>query len=165
MNRLAPGTQRRLMLTAAWIFGIFLVVAFVFRRLDESQETLGVIAGIAAYLFLAAAVFILWRGWRAGGQDAGATAKRFVAGHPGVASAVGEPVEVGEPAGEVPSGSGAGQANLVVPVSGPEDEGRVDLVMARIARHWEVLSATLLVDGDRVRLAEGLSEASTDDDD
>ena len=71
---------------------------------------------------------------------------------------------MGEPEGEVPSGSGAAQANLVVPVAGPEDEGRVDLVMARIARHWEVLSATLLVDGDRVRLAEGLSEASADDD-
>ena len=165
MSRLAPGTQRRLMLTAAWIFGIFLVVAFVFRRLDESQETLGVVAGIAAYIFLAAAAFILWRGWRHGSQDAGATAKRFVAGHPGVASAVGEPVDVGEPEGEVPSGSGAAQANLAVPVSGPEDEGRVDLVMARIARHWEVLSATLLVDGDRVRLAEGLGEASGDDDD
>jgi len=165
VSRLAPGTQRRLMLTAAWLFGIFLVVAFVFRRLDASQETLGVIAGIAAYLFLAAAVFILWRGWRKGGHDAGATARRFVAGHPGVAAAVGEPVEVGDPEGEVPSGSGAAQANLVVPVSGPQDEGRVDLVMARIARHWEVLSATLLVDGDRVRLAEGLSETSDDDED
>lgn len=165
MSRLAPGTQRRLMLTAAWLFGIFLVIAFVFRRLDASQETLGVIAGIAAYVFLAAAAFILWRGWRKGSQDAAAAAKRFVAGHPGVAAAVGEPVEVGEPEGEVPSGSGAAQANLVVPVYGPQDEGRVDLVMARIARHWEVLSATLVVDGDRVRLAEGLSEASADDDD
>jgi hypothetical protein len=41
----------------------------------------------------------------------------------------------------------------------------VDLVMARLARHWEVLSATLLVDGDRVRLAEGPREAFTEDDD
>lgn len=165
MRRLAPGTQRRLMLIAAWIFGVFLIVAFAFRRLDESQETLGVIAGIAAYVFLAAAVFILWRGWRTGSQDAGATARRFVADHPAVAAAVGEPVEVGAPEGEVPTGSGAAQANLAVPVSGPEDEGRVDLVMARISRHWEVLSATLLVDGDRVRLAEGLGEASAADDD
>jgi hypothetical protein len=39
----------------------------------------------------------------------------------------------------------------------------VDLVMARIARDWEVLSATLVVDGDRVSLAEGLAEASADD--
>ena len=55
------------------------------------------------------------------------------------------------------------RANLAVPVRGPGGEGRVDLVMARIARHWEVLSATLVVDGDRVRLAEGLADAREDD--
>ena len=164
MSQLAPGTYRILMLTAAWIFGIFLVIAFVFRRLDASQETLGVVAGVAAYVFLAATVFILWRGWRRGSRDARATATRFVVRHPGVIAAVGEPVEVGEPEGEIPTGSGAAQANLAMPVYGPDDEGRVDLVMARIARHWEVLSATLVVDGDRVRLAEGLAESSGDDD-
>lgn len=164
MSRLAPGTQRRLMLAAAWIFGIFLVIAFTFRRLDASQETLGVIAGISAYVFLAAAVFILWRGWQKGSRDAAATAVRFVARQPAVVEAVGEPVEVGDPEGEIPSGSGAAQANLTIPVYGPEDEGRVDLVMARIARHWEVLSATLVVDGDRVRLAEGLGESAGDED-
>jgi hypothetical protein len=71
---------------------------------------------------------------------------------------------VGAPEGEGPTGSGAAQANLVVPVSGPGDSGQVDLVMARIARDWEVLSATLVVDGDRVRLAEGLADATGDDD-
>ncbi len=53
----------------------------------------------------------------------------------------------------------------MVPVSGPGGTGTVDLVMARLARHWEVLSATLLVDGDRVRLAEGPREAFSEDDD
>jgi Cytochrome oxidase complex assembly protein 1 len=81
-----------------------------------------------------------------------------------VASAVGRPVAAGEPEGEGPAGGGAAQANLRVPVSGPADEGRVDLVMARVAREWEVLSATLVVDGDRVRLAEGFAESSVDDD-
>lgn len=155
MTKLAPGTQRLLMITAAWIFGVFLIVAFTFRRLDASQETLGVIAGVSAYVFLAAAVFILWRGWRRGSRDAGATARRFAEGHPAVVEALGEPVEADPPEGEVPSGSGAAQANLGVPVRGPEGDGRVDLVMARISRHWEVLSATLVVDGDRVRLADG----------
>jgi hypothetical protein len=155
MTKLAPGTQRLLMITAAWIFGVFLVVAFTFRRLDASQETLGVIAGVAAYVFLAAAVFILWRGWRRGSRDAGATARRFAEGHPAVVEALGEPVETDPPEGEVPSGSGAAQANLGVPVRGPDGDGRVDLVMARISRNWEVLSATLVVDGDRVRLADG----------
>jgi hypothetical protein len=163
VSKLAPGTQRLLMIVAAWIFGAFLVVAFTFRRLDASQETLGVIAGIAAYVFLAAAVLILWRGWRRGTRDAGATARRFAEGHPAVLEALGEPVGAQRPEGEVPSGSGAAQANLAVPVSGPEGDARVDLLMARIARHWEVLSATLVVDGDRVRLAEGLTDSREDD--
>jgi hypothetical protein len=158
-----PGTYRTLMLTAAWIFGAFLIVAAVFRSSDGSQRTLGVIAGIFAYVFLAAAAVVLVRGWRRRGQDATRAATRFVAAHPAVLSAVGEPVEVGHPEGQVPSGSGAAQANLAVPVSGPQDSGQVDLVMARIARDWEVLSATLVVDGDRVSLAEGLAEASADD--
>ena len=154
-----PGTQRTLMLTAAWIFGAFLIVAAVFRSTDGSQKTLSVVAGLFAYVFLAAAV-ILVRGWLRRGQDAGRAASRFVAVHPAVMAAVGRPVQVGAPEGEVPSGKGAAQANLVVPVSGPADSGQVDLVMARISRDWEVLSATLVVDGDRVRLAE----AAGDDD-
>ena len=164
MTKLAPGTQRHLMITAAWIFGIFLVVAFTFRRLDASQETLGVIAGISAYVFLAAAAFILWRGWRRGQprRRRHRPALRRRATRPWW-TALGEPVEADPPEGEVPSGSGAAQANLAVPVRGPEGEGRVDLVMARIARHWEVLSATLVVDGDRVRLGEGLADAREDD--
>ncbi len=165
MTRLAPGTQRLLMITAAWIFGVFLVVAFTFRRLDASQETLGVIAGISAYVFLAAAAFILWRGWRRGSRDAGATARRFAQGHPAVVDALGEPLEADPPEGQVPSGSGAAQANLTVPVRGPEGEGRVEVVMARIARHWEVLSATLHAGGDRVRLAEARAERREDDSD
>ena len=157
------GTYRTLMLAAAWIFGAFLVVAAVFRSTDASQKTLSVLAGACAYVFLAAAAVILLRGWRRRGRDAAGAAKRFVTNHPGVLSAVGRPIEVGEPGGEVPAGTGAAQANLVVPVSGPADAGQVDLVMARIARDWEVLSATLVVDGDRVRLAEGFSETSGDE--
>lgn len=162
--RFGPGTQRTLMLSAAWIFGAFLIVAAVFRSVDGSQRTLGVVAGVFAYAFLAVAAVVLVRGWRRRGQDAGRAATRFVAGHPAVLSAVGQPVDVGLPEGEIPTGTGAAQANLVVPVSGPADSGQVDLVMARIARDWEVLSATLVVDGDRVRLAEGLAETSADDD-
>ena len=120
------------MLTAAWLFGIFLVIAFVFRRLDASQETLG---GRRP----ASRPTCSWprpcssSGAAGAGAAAtpGATAKRFVGAPPGVIAAVGEPVEVGEPEGEIPTGSGAAQANLAVPVYGPDDEGRVDLVMAR----------------------------------
>lgn len=159
----APGVQRTLMLTAAWLFGIFLVVAFIFRRVNASQHTLSIIAGMTAYVYLVAAALILFRAWRRRSRDAGLAAKVFVAGHPAVPLAVGRPVEVGHPEGEIPAGKGPAQANLVVPVSGPADEGQVDLVMARMSRDWEVLSATLVVDGDRVSLAEGLADTSTDD--
>ncbi len=161
--RFAPGTQRALMLAAAWIFGAFLIVAAVFRTTDSSQTTLSVVAGAFAYLFLAVAAVILVRGWLRRGGDAAQAATRFVAAHAAVQAAVGRPVLVGRPQGEVPSGSGAAQANLAVPVSGPVDEGSVDLVMARLEREWEVLTATLIVDGDRVPLAGGLAATSDED--
>jgi hypothetical protein len=161
---LAPGTYRALMITAGWLFGIFLVVAFVFRRTGGSQETLSVIAGATAWVFLVAAAVILVRGWRGRGGDALGTATRYVSAHPAVIRAVGRPVAVGAPEGEVPRGEGAAQVNLMVPVAGPADEGHVDLVMARLAREWEVLSATLVVDGDRVPLAGGIGEGPAEDD-
>lgn len=158
------GTSRRVLLTGAVVFGTFLVVAFIFRRAGVSQETLSIVGGVFAYGFLTAVVAILVMGWRRRGRDAAGTAERFVARHPAVLTSVGRPVRVGRPEGEVPSGSGAAQANLIVPVGGPKGDGRVDLVMARLARQWEVLSATLVVDGDRVRLAEGPTESRSEDD-
>ncbi|MGE3141335.1 MAG: cytochrome c oxidase assembly factor Coa1 family protein [Thermoleophilia bacterium] len=160
---LGPGTYRQLMITAAWLFGIFLVVAFVFRRVDGSQETLSVIAGVTAWVFLVAAAVILVRGWRRRGGDATTVAARYVGAHPAVERAVGSPLQVGEPEHEGGGHDGAAQLNVMVPVSGPADEGHVDLVMARFAHEWEVLSATLVVDGDRVPLAGGIGEGAADD--
>jgi hypothetical protein len=164
MGALLRATQRTILLTGALLFGAFAVVAVVFRSLDVSQETLSIVGGAFAYVFIAAVAVILALAWRRRGRDAAGAAERFVARHPAVLTAVGEPVEVGRPEGEVPRGSGAAQANLVVPVRGPTGSGRVDLVMARLGREWEVLSATLVVDGDRVRLADGPAAAPSDDD-
>ena len=161
----SPRTQRTLLLTGAVLFGVFFLVAFTFRRAGVSQGTLSIVGGVFAYLFLAAVVAILVIAWRRRGRDAGAAAERFVARHPAVVESVGRPVEVGEPEGEVPTGRAPGQCNLMVPVGGPGGSGKVDLVMARIGRQWEVLSATLVVDGDRVRLAEGPHEALADEHD
>jgi membrane protein implicated in regulation of membrane protease activity len=158
-------TQRAILLTGAVLFGGFLLVAFGFRRAGISQETLSIVGGVLAYVFLTAVVAIIVIGWRRRGRDAASAAERFVGRHPAVLESVGRPVQVGRPEGVVPSGRGAAQANLVVPVTGPGGTGNVDLVMARIARHWEVLSATLMVDGDRVRLAEGPQEAFSEDED
>jgi hypothetical protein len=156
-------TQRTVLLTGAVLFGLFFLVAFGFRRAGVSQDALSIVGGVLAYAFLVAVVVALVIGWR--GRDAGAAAARFVGRHPAVVESLGRPLEVGRPEGEMPSGRAAAQANLMVPVSGPGGTGKVDLVMARMRREWEVLSATLLVDGDRVRLAEGPREAVSEDED
>jgi hypothetical protein len=153
--RIARGSQRTVLLVGAFMFGTFAVVAFVFRRLDISQDTLSIVGGVFAYFFLVVVAVVAIRGWRRRLRDPDRAAARYVARHPAVVAAVGRPVDVGRAQGLMPSGGGAAQANLVVPVSGPEGEGWVDLVMARLGRDWEVLSATLVTDGDRVRLAEG----------
>ena len=148
-----PGTQRVLLLTAAALFGAFFIVAFVFRRLDVSQETLSIVGGVFAYAFIVAAAVILVRGWRRRGMDVERPITGFLADHPTVVDAVGHPVSVGSPAGQVPTGTGPGQANLSVPVSGPAGRAQVDRVMARLSRRWEVLSAALVRGGDRQPLA------------
>ena len=103
----APGTQRRLMLTAAWLFGIFLVVAFVFRRLDISEETDAIVAGVTAYVFLLAAAVILYRGWRQRDRDAG-DGRDAVRGAPPLRAPGGRPAgERGPPRGRDPDGQGA----------------------------------------------------------
>lgn len=162
--RLPSGTSRKVLIVGAVLFGAFAIVAFTFRRTGVSQETLSIVGGVFAYVFLAAVAWIVVASWRRRGRDAAGAAERFVARHPAVLEWVGHPVDVGRPEGEVPSGSGPAQANLMVPIGGPDGVGRVDLVMARLSRQWEVLSATLVVDGDRVRLAEGPAEGRSDDD-
>jgi hypothetical protein len=161
---LARGAQRTLVLVAGVLFGGFAVVAFVFRRQHISDETLSIVGGVMAYAFLAVVAVVLWRGWRQARRQPGAAAKRYVSRHPAVAEVVGSPVHVGTPEGDAPAdGAPAAQANLAIPVSGPEGEARVDLVMARIAREWEVLSGTLVADGERVPLAAGPPEGPVDD--
>ena len=90
-----------------------------------------------------------------------AEAVEFVRRHPRVAAAVGTPPTIGEPEGEVPTGTGPAQANLDLVVSGPDGIARVDLVMARMGRRWEVLTATLVAEGERVSLREGQGEADS----
>lgn len=158
--------QRTLMLVAGVLFGSFAVVAFVFRRQHISDGRLSIVGGVMAYAFLALIVVVVWRSWRRARHQPGAAAKRYVSRHPAVAEVVGTPVHVGPPEGDVPlAGATAAQANLMVPVSGPEGDARVNLVMARIAREWEVLSGTLVAGGERVPLAAGPPEGSVDDHD
>ena len=85
--------------------------------------------------------------------------------HPAVAARSASRSRSGSPRGTSPPGAAPAQANLDGPGVRAGRNARVDLVMARLGRRWEVLSATLLVDGDRVRLAEGPTEALSEDED
>jgi hypothetical protein len=160
---LRAGVQRTLLLTAAVLFGIFFVVAFVFRRLDVSQDTLSIVGGVLAYTFLVVAAVIGVRAWRRRGQDVERPIADFLADHPSLVERLGRPVAVGPPSGAVPSGTGPGQANLSVPVSGPAGGADVDLVMARLGRRWEVLSAALVRGGERFPLRGGVPDEALPD--
>lgn len=151
-------TQRTLLLTAAVLFGLFFLVAFTFRRLDIDQQTLSIVGGILAYAFLVIAGVILWRGWRDRGQDVERPIGQFLRRHPTLLGRLGRPLQVGAPEGEVPTGSGPAQANVGVSVAGPGGRARVELVMARLGRRWEVLSAALVADGERLPLEGGVHE-------
>lgn len=153
-----PSVQRTLLLSAAVLFGVFFLVAFVFRRLDVDQGVLSIVGGVFAYGFLLAVGLVLYRSWRRRGEDVEGPIGALLRRHPTVIRMVGRPVRIGTPEGQVPSGAGAGQANLSVPVSGPGGGARVDLVMARLGRRWEVLSAALVQDGTRVPLEAAAPE-------
>lgn len=56
---------RPIVLMGAIYFGVFAVVAFVFRRLDVSDDTLSIVGGILAYGFLVSVIFVVVRQWRA----------------------------------------------------------------------------------------------------
>jgi hypothetical protein len=136
----------------ALFFGVFAVVAFVFQRLDVSQEALSIVGGALAYGLLAslAAVWLVRRRRRRGLSDR--IVVSYLTEHPRVQQTVGRPVEVGSPHGDVRLEAKGGTANLRVPVAGPHGDATADLVVAKLDANWEVLGGELEVDGERVPL-------------
>jgi hypothetical protein len=64
------GIVKPILLLGGIYFGVFAIVAFTFRRLDVSQETLSVVGGVLAYAFLmsvAVVAVLRWRSARRGG--------------------------------------------------------------------------------------------------
>jgi hypothetical protein len=143
---------RATLVIGAIFFGAFAVVAFVFQRLDVSQETLSIVGGGLAYGLLAslAAVWLLRRRRRRGLSDR--LVVTYLAEHPRVQETLGRPVEVGPPHGDVRLEPRGGTANLRVPVAGPHGDATADLVVAKLDANWEVLGGELEIDGERVPL-------------
>lgn len=152
----APGTQRRLLVIGGLAFATFAILAFVVRRMGGSQETLSVVGGAIAYGFLIAAVVVLIRGWRNRGVGDRDSIAAWLCDHPVVVGALGSPVVVGRPGGDG-LGPGHGQANVMVPLSGPTGRGVAELSLARLGREWEILGGTLEVRGERMPLAARVS--------
>lgn len=156
MSMFAPGTQRRLLVIGALAFGSFALIAFVVRQAGGSQETVSIIGGAAAYGFLIAAIVILIRGWRNRGAGDREAIGAWLREHPGVVGELGSPVVVGRPGGDA-LGPGHGQANVVVPLSGPAGRGVAQLSLARLGREWEILGGVLEVRGERMPLSARVS--------
>jgi hypothetical protein len=142
-----------LLLTAAVMFAGFEIVAFTFRRTDVAEDRLSLIGGVMAYVFLAFAAVVVGHALLSRRRI---QAERLITGylqsHPVVLDALGRPVRAEPPTEAL--GAKAGQANLDVPVTGPLGAGTAHLVLARLGGAWEVLSAHLVVDGERLALSE-----------
>jgi len=143
---------RPVLIGGAVTLGAFAIVALVIRRSGGSDETLSVAGGAMAYGFLAFALVVAARAWRRRSRGARDAIERLLADHPRVIEEVGEPVGVKVPAEVVRGLRRPGQANVSAELSGPRGQARAELVMARLGRDWEVLTAALEVDGRRVAL-------------
>ncbi len=144
---------RPVLIGGAVTLGAFAIVALVIRRSGGSDETLSIAGGVLAYSFLAFALVVGARALRRRNRGARDAIERFLADHPRVIEEVGEPVRVEVPSAVARGLRRPGQANVGAELSGPRGNARAELVMARLGRDWEVLTAALEVDGRRVALA------------
>ncbi len=141
---------RRVALGGAVLVGIAAIAWVVVRQTGGSRDDEYLVFGVLAYAFIGYAAIVTFQAWRRRGDATGGGVEGYLARHPQVVEAVGEPVEVGMPPGS--TGRGHGQANVVAEVAGPRGEARVELALARLGREWEVLNGALLVEGRRVPL-------------
>lgn len=145
--------RRPVLILGAAFFVSFAVAAFVIQRVDASQAVLSIVGGALAYAFLMGVAIVWLARRRRGTAAAERSVTVYLTRHPRVAATVGRPISVGgiDTGGRL--SASAGQANIHVPVWGPQGEATADLVMARVDRGWEVLAAELEWHGERVSLS------------
>lgn len=147
----SASAQRQIMLSAAVMFGVFGIAAFIFRRAGVYDDAVPVMAGIAAWTFLVLVVIVVLRD-RLIGTDPRKEYHHFLSHHPDVIQRVGLPMRFRDDQGDVARGAGPAQLNLDVAVEGPDGSAQAELSMARLGRRWEVLSAALVAADQRVVL-------------
>jgi Cytochrome oxidase complex assembly protein 1 len=154
VDRLANSPGRTITLTGAWVFGIYFVIAFTFRRFGVSQDTLTIVAGVLAYAFLAFVLVVGLIAWRRRPGGVEQAVSGYLEGHPTVTGLLGEPIEVAVPTSVAQAKAvDGGQVNVSAVVSGPRGNADADLVLARLGRRWEVLDGSVEHDGERHALS------------
>ena len=143
-------------LVGAAIFAIYAFVTLAFEGRPNSQGVLGDLAGIAAYVILAAALVLYFNAWRRRQGPAARLVTRYLTQNTVVVDWLGQPVKVTIPERIAPGKSAdAVQMRVTANVEGPLGRGEAHLTLARVSGTWEVLQAELARDGDVVSLSAG----------
>jgi hypothetical protein len=150
VDRLGRSPGRAITLVGAFVFGIYFVIAFVFRRLGVSQDALTIVAASMAYAFLAFALVVGVLAWRCRPGGIERAVSEYLSRHRTILDLLGEPLVVAVPTAMAAAEQSEGtQVNVAAVVSGPRGAADADLVLARLGRHWEVLDAAIEHQGER----------------
>ncbi len=143
-------------LVGAVVFAIYAFVALAFVGRPNSQGVLDDLAGIAAYVILAAALALYFNAWRRRQGPAARLVTQYLTQNTVVGDWLGQPIKVTIPE-RLPGGnsSDAVQMPVTANVEGPLGRGEAHLTLARVSGTWEVLQAELARDGDVVSLSAG----------
>lgn len=143
-------------LVGAVIFAVYAFVALAVEGRPDSERVLSQVAGISAYVFLAAALALYFNAWRRRPGPADRLVSRYLIENTVVADWLGQPVKVLIPE-RIADGksSDAVQMPVIAGVEGPLGRGEAHLTLARVSGTWEVLQAELVRNGDVVSLSAG----------
>ena len=155
INRLLTGgLARAIMILGITFFALYGIIAVVLGKTGYGNSE-AVTAAIMGYLFIVG-IAALWLYERRRLRRPGPVAEEFLGTSREVAEMVGAPVKVTIPS--IPDvGKGAGQLTVEAFISGPDGSGEATVVLARIAKGFQVLGADLDVAGAKRSVTGGYS--------
>jgi len=153
INRLLTGgVARAIMILGVTFFAVYGVIALILGKTgngDLQAQT----AAVMGYLFIAG-IAMLWLYERRRLRRPGPVAQEFLGKSHEVAEMVGAPVKVTIP--NIPEvGKGPGQLTVEAFISGPDGSGEATVVLARIAKGFQVLGADIDVAGAKRSVTGG----------
>ena len=153
INRLLTGgLARAIMILGLIFFALYGIIAVVLGKTDHGDAQAAT-AAIMGYLFIVG-IAGLWLYERRRLRRPGPVAEEFLGKSREVAEMVGAPVKVTIPS--IPDvGKGPGQLTVEAFISGPDGSGEATVVLARIAKGFQVLGADLDVAGAKRSVTGG----------